>query len=149
MQIARIVVGLALLAGTACSDQGLSKEEFIERADAVCAEAEEQTKDLQPPRSPEELAEFTDEAQRITGELLSDLRELEPPEEGRETIESLLATIEEALGYLPQIRDAALERQAQRIQELGSSLQQASSKANEIAQGYGLQTCGRTQTAPT
>lgn len=148
MQIARIVVGLALFAATACSGQGLSKEEFIEQADEICREAEEATQDLEPPRTPQALGEFVDEAQRITGELLTDLRELGPPEEGEQAVENLLAKIEEAMDLLPEIKDAAENRDSGRIQELGVELQEASSEANEIARDYGLEACGRTQTAP-
>lgn len=149
MQIARIVVALTLLAGTACTQEGLSKEEYIRRADAICEEAEKQTEQIQPPRTPDALAEFVDEAERITGDLLADLRELEPPEEGRETIDSLLARIEDALGFLPELKEAAEERAAGRVRELGEELQQASSEANDLAQEYGLQVCGRTQTTPS
>ena len=149
MQIARIVVATALLAAlAACTDEGLSKEEFIEQADAICREAEERTEQIEPPRTPEGLAEFVDEAERITGDLLADLRELEPPEEGRETVDRLLERIEAALATLPELKEAAENRAASRIQELGQELQEASSEANEIAQGYGLQVCGRTQPTP-
>lgn len=148
MQIARILVALTLLVLTGCSEDGLSKEEFIQEADAICREAEKRTEEIEPPRTPEALAEFVDEAERITGELLADLRKLEPPEEGRETIDNLLQRIQDALDTLPQLKEAAQTRAASRIQELGQELQQASSEANEIAQGYGLQVCGRTQPTP-
>lgn len=149
MQIARIVVAVTLLALPGCSDGGLSKEEFIQQADSICREAEERTERIEPPRTPEGLADFVDEAERITGELLADLRELEPPDEGRETIDRLLQRIEDALATLPELKEAAQNRAASRIQELGQELQQASSEANEIAQGYGLEICGRTQPTPS
>lgn len=148
MQMARIVVGLVLLSLTACTEEGLSKEEFIQQADAICRQAEERTEQIDPPRTPEALAEFVDEAERITGKLLRDLRELEAPEEGRQTIDRLLEQIEAALATLPELKEAAENRAASRIQELGQELQQASSEANEIAQGYGLEVCGRTQPTP-
>lgn len=148
MQIARIVVALTLLALTACADEGLSKEEFIRQADEICTEAEEKTEQIEPPRTPEDLAEFVDEAERVTDELLGDLRELEPPEEGREAIDRLLQRIQDALDTLPELKEAARTRAAGRIQELGRELQDASSEANDIAQEYGLEVCGRTQPAP-
>ncbi|MFP5351100.1 MAG: hypothetical protein ACLGIB_00860 [Actinomycetota bacterium] len=148
MQIARIVVAVTLFALTACTEAGLSKEEFIQQADAICREAEQRTEEIEPPRTPEALADFVDEAERITGGLLAELRELEPPQEGRETIDRLLEQIEAALATLPELKKAAEDRSPDRIQELGRELQQAASEANEIAQGYGLQVCGRTQPAP-
>lgn len=147
MQIARIVVAV-MLAATACADEGLSKEEFIERADAICRESEEQTEEIEPPRTPEELAGFVDEAERITGDLLRKLRDLEAPEEDRQEIDALLNKIQEALGHLPEIGRAAEEESAERIKQLGRELRDVSAEANEMARDYGFEVCGREQAAP-
>lgn len=147
MQIVRIVLVSALVALTACSS-ALSKEEFIEQADQICQEADEQTQDLQPPRTPDALAEFVAEAQKVTEDLLDRLRELEPPDADQEVIDSLLATIEEAMAYLPQIQQAAEERDLQAINRLGQELQRTAANANQIARDYGLEKCGRSQPAP-
>ncbi len=147
MQIVRIVLVSALVALTACSS-ALSKEEFIEQADQICEEADEQTQDLQPPRTPDALAEFVAEAQKVTEDLLDRLRELEPPDADQEVIDSLLATIEEAMAYLPQIQQAAEERDLQAINRLGQELQRTAANANQIARDYGLEKCGRSQPAP-
>lgn len=147
MQIARIVVAV-MLAATACGNDALSKEEYIERADAICRETERQTQDLERPRTPEELAGFVDEAERVTADLLRQLRDLQPPEEDRQEIDALLNKIQEALGYLPSIARAAEERSAARIKQLGRELREVSSEANEMARDYGFQVCGREQAAP-
>lgn len=151
MQSARIVrwaLVAGLLLGAACSGGGLSKEEFIEQADAFCKEADEKTQELEPPRTPAELDDFVEQARSISIELLDDLRGLEPPEEDQETIDRMLTRIEEAVDYLPQIQEAARQRDSAEIGRLGQELQATASEANEIAQEYGLQQCGRTQPAP-
>ncbi len=148
MQIVRIVVAAALVVSPACSDQGLSKEEFIARADAICQAADEKTQELEPPKSPEALEKFVEEAQAITATLLRDLRELEPTEEDREVIDRMLAKIEEAMSYLPQIQDAAEKKDLQEVTRLGQELQNAAAEANETAREYGMERCGRADPAP-
>lgn len=146
MKNARIWVGAALVVLGACSS-GLTKEEYIEQADQICEEADAKTRDIDPPKSPEELERFVDEAEEVTAQLLSDLRELEPPEEGRETIEQMLAKIEEAMGYLPEIEEAARQRNTQELGSIAQRLQSAASEANRLAQEYGLERCGQSQPA--
>lgn len=151
MQSARIVrwgLVAALLFAAACSESGLSKEEFIEQADAFCKAADEKTQELEPPRTPDELDDFVERARAISIELLDDLRGLEPPEEDQGTIGRMLRRIEEAVDVLPQIQKAARQRNSQEIARLSQELQATASEANEIAQDYGLQQCGRTQPAP-
>lgn len=151
MQSARIVrwgLVAGLLLATACSGGGLSKEEFIEQADEFCKAADERTQELEPPRTPAELDEFVEQARAVSIELLDDLRGLEPPEEDQETIDRMLSRIEEAVDFLPQIQEAARQRDSQEIARLGQELQATASEANEIAQEYGLEQCGRTQPAP-
>ena len=147
MKNSRIWVAAALVVLGACSN-GLSKEEYIEQADRICAEADAKTQDIEPPKSPAELGEFVDEAEEVTARLLADLRELEAPEEGRETIQQMLQKIEEAMGYLPEIEEAARRRNTQELTTIAQRLQAAASEANSLAQEYGLETCGQSQTAP-
>jgi hypothetical protein len=145
---ARIVVlaALPLITLQACGG-GLSKEEFIEAADEICAEADERSQDLEPPTNPRALSEFVDRAEEITRQLVEDLHELEPPERDEETIGRMIDKIEEAVGYLPGIERAARLSDVTAIQQLGARLQAAASEANGLARDYGMERCGRA--APT
>lgn len=148
MKFARIWGVAVLLVLTSCGGDGLTKEEYIEQADQICAEADAKSRELQPPKTPAELESFVDKAEKVTGELLADLRELEPPEEGKETIDRMLAKIEEAQSHLPDIAEAARTRNTQELGRIAQELQAAAAEANTLAQEYGLETCGQSQTAP-
>lgn len=152
MQSARIVVAATtaatLLLSGGCAGGGLSKEDYIEQADAICKEADERTQELEQPRTPEALDDFVERARAISIELLDDLRALEPPEDDQDVINRMLARIEDAIDYLPQIQEAARQRDNEELGRLGQELQAAASEANDIAQEYGLKECGRTQPAP-
>jgi uncharacterized protein Yka (UPF0111/DUF47 family) len=147
MRRARIVVAVALVLIPACSG-GSAKEEFIEQADRLCREADEKTRDVEVPRTPEGLRNFVEQAREISGELVRGLRELEVPEGDRDRVEAMLSRIEEAIDLLPELSEAARTKNAERLAELGRRLQQVSSEANRIAQDYGLQDCGRSDPAP-
>lgn len=145
MKNARIWAVAALLVLSACSDGRLTKEEYIERADELCAEADAKTRELDPPKSPAELEEFVGRAQEITADLVADLRELEPPEEGRETIEQMLAKTEETMAYLPQIEEAVRAGERRRLASIAQDLQSSAAEANRLAQEYGFERCGQAQ----
>ena len=147
MQLARIVAALTLVTLSACS-QGLSKEEFIEQADRVCAEADAKTRDIEPPRTPAALKEFVAQARDITEGLLNDLRELEPPEGDQDVIDRMIARIAAAMDLLPEIQAAAEERSIEDINRLAGRLKEEAAEANRIAQEYGLEECGRADPAP-
>lgn len=146
MQFGRIVVAVLLLALASCSE-GPSKEEFIEQADAICAEADAKTEGLDVPRTPQGLAEFVDRAQEISEDLLADIRALEIPEEGRETIEQMLQKIEETIAFLPDVQEAAESGDLRDIGRIGRRVQESAAEANRLAQEYGLEQCGRSQPA--
>jgi hypothetical protein len=137
-----VLVALASITLQACGG-GLSKEEFIEAADEICAEADERSRDLEPPTNPQALRRFVDRAGEITRQLVEGLRELEPPERDEETIERMIDKIEEAVGYLPEIERAARLSDVTAIGQLGARLQAAASEANGLARDYGMKRCGR------
>jgi hypothetical protein len=145
MHLRARIVALAVLSflGVQACDGGLSKGEFIEAADKVCAEADERSQDLEPPTNPQALREFVERAEGITRQLVEDLRELDPPEGDEDTIERMIAKIEEAIGYLPGIERAARLSDVTAIQQLGARLQAAASEANGLARDYGMKKCGR------
>lgn len=146
MQLARIVAALALVAFSACS-QGLSKEEFIEQADQICEEADAKSEELAPPRTPEEFEDFAGQAREITDQLVRDLGELEPPEGDAEVIQRMLDRIETTIALLPDIQEATAQRDTQEVERLVTQLREQASEANQIAQGYGLKVCGRSEPA--
>ena len=134
---------LGLLAATACSDDRLSKEEFIEQADAVCATVNERTEELGEPTTQESFPEFARKAKEITDEALEDMRALEPPEEDEERIDEMLDAIEKAASFLPEIADAVAENDPERMRDIGLEVQSAAQKASTIAEEYGFEECGR------
>lgn len=144
-----VAVGLVVvILLAACDDSGLSKEEFIARADEICADVNAKTQELEQPRDPGEFTRFARRAQAITQQAVADLRELDPPEDDAALIDRMIDKIEEAVSVLPEIGDAVAAEDFQRVQELGMQVQDNAQEAQEIAQNYGFEECARGNIAP-
>lgn len=143
------VVSLAALALSACGGDGaLSKDEFIEQADEICEDIDQQIAELGEPENREAFEELVDEGTEITADGLERLRALEPPAEDRDQINRMLDKIEEAVELLPEIQVALEDRDVEALQTLQSEVQAAASEAQTIAEDYGFEQCARTDVAP-
>jgi hypothetical protein len=142
VRIAATVILLASL--VACGPDALSKEEFTQRANRICREANEKSQALEPPSDPsdtEQLSEFIQRARAITENAIEKLRALDPPEEDRQEIDRMLDNLEEASGYLPEIQEAAENQDLDRFEEIARKIGAAANEAQEVADQYGLEEC--------
>ena len=146
---ARGLVGIAaagmLLLAACGGDDGrerLSKSEWIEQADAICAEADEGVDALTEPSTLDEIPEFTESASEISREALADLRALQPPEEDQATVDGMLDLVEQQIELGEQIGEAASDGDQEEVQRLAAEADPLEAEANERARQYGLEDCG-------
>jgi hypothetical protein len=74
----------AALALAACGDGDdgqLSADEYRKRANELCADATREAQDLDPPTSPEEFADYLEEALDLTRKYETRFKDLDPPDE--------------------------------------------------------------------
>lgn len=78
-----VIAVLVVVAGCGGDDGRLSKAEFVERADEICARADARTDAIAPPRdaSLAEAARFIDENVAVQRPAVEELDRLRPPEE--------------------------------------------------------------------
>jgi hypothetical protein len=137
--------GMLVLAGCGGDGDGgerLSKDEWIEQADAICAQANEDVEALEEPTALDEIAAFTDEASGISREALADLRALRPPEEDQATVDEMLDLVEQQIEIGEQIGEAAADGDQAEVQRLAAEAEPIEAEANEQARAYGLADCG-------
>lgn len=145
-----VVVGLiGGLGVAACTDDRLSKPEFIARADDICRTTNARVMDLGRPRNAAEFEEFVTEGEDLSEEMISGLEELDPPEADEEEIDAMIDRIEEATSLLPELREAARERDFAAVQETVEEIQVLASRTEEFAADYGFEECGRLDVAPS
>ena len=141
---ARIVAaaGLAATVIGACTGDSVSKEDFVDAAEAACREADEAITAIGQPRVEEGVLDYVREAQAISEELVSDLRALDPPEGDEETIEEMIDGLERATNLLEPLAQATLDRDAQELAELQQEIEQITDEVSATAESYGFETCG-------
>jgi hypothetical protein len=150
-RIARIVA-LALLATTlagACSGDGVSKEEFVEAADAVCREADEAIRAIGAPRVEEGVRDYVEDATRIGEDLVSELRELEKPQGAGDAVQPMIEGIEKAIALLEPLAEAIIERDSEAVADLQQQAEQVTDEISGAAESYGFETCGGKVLQPT
>lgn len=143
MRKAALLAATLALAGCGGGDDGgdrLSADEYRTQANAICAEANEDLRDLEPPDSLESMRDFVDEAEPIAEDATVKLEDLEPPEDLEATHERWIAQNRRMITLLEELTDAQnLPSAATKAREFD----QVSKETNELAQNeLGLDACG-------
>ena len=127
-------------------DKGLSKAEFVKRANAICAQANARGEQLaktafrNPARPrPEELQAVLREAVTVNRKVISDLRALKPPEADRSQIDAILAAGERSTTAYEQASRSP-QASAELFEKTGTP-QDPSAEADRLAGQYGLSEC--------
>ena len=150
MNLARHVVALiaiAFLAGCsfsssdAASDGTMSKEEFVSKADSICAEYNEKFAKFKEVHTFKALARQTDQASDLYQGQLERLRNLEPPANLRDTYEKYLRTSEDRIEVIRQAHEAAEQRDKLEVASHFESGQQVAAREQQLAQQLGLKEC--------
>ena len=149
-RILLLLATAAALAFAACGDDddeggGTTKAGFIEKADAVCAEAEAKTEDIvrakaenpAKPTPPEVLA-VVKELIPVQRDTLAQIRDLEKPEGDEDQINEFLDKADAATDEVEQIDDP---QQAVAAVEASGTRADPFYEANQVAEEYGLQKC--------
>ena len=147
--------------GTASSQTGGSggdKATFIEEADVVCTEYQEEVapikselEALESVAEPESKANLTKLGGLVNKALvaaeaeLDSIRELEIPQADEPTIEKMLATAEEGNGLAVEGATALEAGDPQKFGELVPEGEAINAKATKMAEGYGFKVCGQVE----
>jgi hypothetical protein len=163
-------MAMALLSITACGDdpEPLSKPEFVEQADAICARTQADVEpmweafwvdfearfgsgsgdDTAAPEADAEAAwfplfdELLDDLAPILDQQVEDLRNLAPPTDDAELIDGLLDDLEAGIDEMNDIADRAADGDEAAREALGSEEGDPLADVNRAAREYGLTACG-------
>ena len=148
-----ILVALGLVAGACGGSEALTKAEYIEQGNAICAASNAQIElvfegvftDFPDEPSPQQLYEAFGEIAAgfipIMEAQLSDLRELAPPKDDKETLGVLLDDVETVVEEAGQLAEDAAAGDQAAIDRIDSS-DDPFADVNRRAQEYGLTVCG-------
>ncbi|MEX2194404.1 MAG: hypothetical protein WD844_03885 [Thermoleophilaceae bacterium] len=136
-----VLVPLLVLAG--CGDDGVSREDYIADADALCERLNEQIEDVNQPRPTNlgELRELLDDAIEVTREGIAELEELDPPEEVDDDVDDFLDSARDQEQLLENARDAGSFEEGGQI--LRERLPPVAEARRDAAEEIGFEECGR------
>jgi hypothetical protein len=137
------VIGLtALVLVAGCGgDEGMSREEFISEADAICQEFDQRVEAVDEPQSADDIERYVNEVRPVIEDGLNDLKELQPPEEIEEQWNELVAKNEEGLQMLDDLAEAGTSGDEARLQQITEDATRRDNESDRIARQIGLQEC--------
>lgn len=140
-----ILLVVALVGGVLAlvfSGGGVSKEEFIEQADAICRSVGEETATLEPPTDLAATEEFFDAVIPLLDRETREIRALEAPEEDSETLESWLETQDRLLAIFNEAAEAAAADDQNGFDSAFGEATAVQVESGGLAASYGFKVCG-------
>ena len=139
-----LLLGVVLLlagCGGGTGSKGLSHDELVQQADAICADA--QKREAAIPRASKDSEVAREETRRlgVARVELAKLAALEPSEDDAGDYRALLGGFRRTLGFVTQARDAAAAGNAPRHAVFTSKAVRASIELGPVARRLGLKVC--------
>jgi hypothetical protein len=138
------VAAVALAVGGCGESKGadrLSKEDYVKRADAVCAAFDHRLDELPEPKTIEQVVTLADQAKPVAEDGLAELRKLRPPTELQEDVDAWLALNQENVDAIDDLREAAAASDEAGAQAVSKRAVENERKADALAKRIGLEEC--------
>ncbi len=137
--------------GGSKSEEGVSKQEFVAKADAICAEANERRDETRTEAfaedetgpSEEGAAAYAKSMRTVLVRALQRLKALEPPGGDEKTISAMLAQFERALPLVDEVAAAARAGDRAGWERAMIVWSERAVEAQNAAHEYGLKECSR------
>jgi hypothetical protein len=139
------LVAASALTATGCGggDKGLSKEEYIARADKICTSAATRIRALGTPQSPDQFPAFAAKTEPIVRDGLRRLRALAPPSEIAGHVNRFLADVEKAAALVHRAGVAGKTRDIAELQRIGDEAPTVLADTAREAKAIGYKQCSR------
>ena len=139
-----LLLVLALVSGCGSSgEKRLSREEFAQRADAVCRRTNRVTQPATTPKTMAGLARLADRSLPPLDRAIRELTALRPPADEEATVRAWLRQLRRLRADVTRIRTRANANDAKGVQALAVAAQQVNDRFHELATRLGMQVCSR------
>jgi hypothetical protein len=137
---AAFLVSVVVLAACGGSGGGrLSADEYREQADAICAKANDDLRNVEQPQSVDALDDFVDEAKPIVEDAVGELDDLDPPEDLEDAHDRWIGQNKRLLEALDELKNSEQGDIEDKANEFGELNQEANRTARA---DLGLDECG-------
>ena len=136
----KLVVGLLVIGLTGCG--GVSKEDFIAKADKICSAQAKQI-DSTEPQTIQALEQTANRNAPILDDTIKKLDKLEPPEELKAEFDKFLVNTRLRATLTKQAGDAAAEQNLQKLQEIAATSTKGRAEGQQLGKDVGFKSCGQ------
>jgi hypothetical protein len=139
------VLAIALAAG--CGGGGgdkLSHAEFVDQANAICADYNQRVDALGTPNSFDDIVAFAQDARVIAEEDVGKFKDLNPPDEDRDNWEAYGNKGDEVIALSRDLEKAAKDRDAAEVARLVAASRSRAAESKRIALAMGTAECAKT-----
>jgi hypothetical protein len=142
----RFVLTIAVIGALAAgcgggSDGRLSKQEFLQQANAICKRYDAKVAALGSPSSPADIPRFVEKGIPVIQQGIAELRALRPPADLESDYNRMLDETEKAIPAARRLADAAENRDAAAVQKAIEEGNAADEASDRIATKLGLSKC--------
>jgi hypothetical protein len=121
----------------------LTRDEYAQKADAICAEGNAKTKALPSPSNLQELARVANQTLDTLAGARTELQKLKPPPREQALADQWIASIKRLEEDVRRIRDSAKANDRQAVFNQAAKTQKRSKHSNELATRLGLTVCNK------
>jgi hypothetical protein len=136
---AAVAVLVLLVAG--CGG-GLSKDELVAKADAICKRVNQRMAKEPDPKSAADLERLAKRTVAISNPAIRDMEALEPPDELKADFKKFIASLKQQLDLTKKIGAAAAKGDTAGIQKVGADAQKAENEYRRLTGKIGFKECG-------
>jgi hypothetical protein len=141
-RLAAVLACAAALAGCGSGNKGLTRIEYAQRSDAICARYNQETAHLRGRGTGvERLAAIAEQTIAFFDRARARLRAVPPPREASALAERWLASLDRLRADAVEIRDAARANDLAAVRHAASAAQRDNDASNRLAQRLGMQAC--------
>jgi hypothetical protein len=131
-----------VLAGCGNASKGLTRIEYAQRSDAICARYNQQTAHLRARGTGvEHLASVAAQTLALFDRATARLHDVPPPREASELAQQWLATLDRLRADVVEIRNAAQANDLAAVRRLATRAQRDNDASNRLARRLGMQAC--------
>ena len=130
---------------TGAGGTALTEDEFVDQANAICADANEQVAALDPPTGDVQgLGDYAQEVVDISEPLIEQMDALVPPEDLQADFDAYVESVRDQSDLAQQLAEAADAGDSQEVQSLAQQLQETDNDPQ--AEALGLTECAEDPT---
>jgi hypothetical protein len=130
------------LAGCGNASKGLTRIEYAQRSDAICARYNQQTAHLGARGADvQHLASIAQRTLAFFDRAKARLRAVPPPREASELAQRWLASLDRLRADVVEIRDAARANDLAAVRRVATRAQRDNDTSNSLARRLGMQAC--------